>query len=62
MNVEKITSLNLVLKTTEHLFVHVCISYVCNILSVEIAQRLFGLNLKKAYGSSILNVDNTSTM
>jgi hypothetical protein len=36
------------------------ISYVCNIFSVEIAQGLFGLNLK--YVSSVLNVDNTSTI
>ena len=38
-------------------FVHVSISFVCNILSVEIAQRLFRLNLKR--GRSVLNVDNT---
>ena len=36
-------------------FVHVSISFVCNILSVEIAHGLFGLNLK--YSSSVLNVD-----
>ena len=34
-------------------FVHVSISFVCNILSVEIAQGLFGINLK--YGSFVLN-------
>ena len=38
-------------------FVHIGISFVCNILSVEITQGLFVLNLK--YGSSVLNVDNT---
>ena len=38
-------------------FVHVSISFVCNILRVEIAQGLFGLNLKR--GLSVLNVDNT---
>ena len=37
--------------------VHVSILFVCNILSVEIAQELFGLNLKR--GESVLNVDNT---
>jgi hypothetical protein len=41
-------------------FVHVSISYERNILPVEIVQGLFGLNLN--YVSSVLNVDNTSTL
>jgi hypothetical protein len=36
------------------------VSYICNMLSVEIAQGLFGLNLKHVL--SILNVDSTSSV
>ena len=93
INVQKLTSLNLVLRTTKmppvkpqiskfkaekscqvgfnvlrrlyswafvkrlKSFVHVSISFVCNILSVEIAQGVFALNLKR--GWYVLNVDNT---
>jgi hypothetical protein len=37
-------------------FVHVSISYACDIFLVEVAQGLFGVNLMYTYVSSVLTL------